>query len=82
MTSIAAKKAAVRGPRAVTVTQGRKQVPRLPAEHDESPDSQTSNDAKPTRVSKQAAKDVKRGLVDTSTGPVLERVSEQFKRTK
>jgi hypothetical protein len=46
-------------------------APRLPHERDESADSQP---AAPDAVTHQAHEDLKRGLVDTDRGPVLERV--------
>jgi hypothetical protein len=49
----------------VQVSIGQDSVPRLPHEHDESADSQTSE---PRAVMQQAAKDLKRGLVDTDRG--------------
>ena len=48
--------------------------PRLPHEHDESPDSQQGTD--PDGLMQQAHRDVRRGLVDTDRGPVMDRVYE------
>jgi hypothetical protein len=53
-------------------------APRLPHERDESSDSQTSA---PRPVIEQARQDVRRGLVDTDRGPVLDEVYEQRVRT-
>ena len=48
--------------------------PRLPHEHDESSDSQTSQ---PRAVIQQAHKDLERGLVDTDRGPVMDKLYEE-----
>jgi len=53
-------------------------APRLPHERDESSDSQTSA---PQPIIEQARQDVRRGLVDTDRGPVLNEVYEQRVRT-
>jgi hypothetical protein len=47
--------------------------PRLPHEHDESADSQSS-EAKPDAKARQAHDDVERGVVDTDRGPVMDRL--------
>jgi len=54
--------------------QGGESAPRLPHEHDQSSDSQETQDGVPTKVGRQAAEDVERGLVDTDRGPVTDRV--------
>ncbi len=54
-------------------TSVQEQVPRLPHEHDESSDSQTQRTAGQRAVGSQAAADVKRGLVDTDRGPVMDK---------
>lgn len=46
-------------------------TPRLPHEHDESSDSQTSP---PRAVIQQAHKDLQRGLVDTDRGPLMDKL--------
>ncbi len=56
------------------VQQGGNSAPRLPHERDQSSDSQETADGKPTRVGKQGHDDVERGLVDTGTGPVTDKV--------
>lgn len=48
--------------------------PRLPHERDESSDSQNS---KPQDVMVQAHKDLKRGLVDTDRGPLMDKLYEE-----
>lgn len=77
---MAANPPAPRKRRAVTVKQDTRRVPRLPSERDQSPDSQAARDGKPPRKGRQAARDLERGLVDTSTGPVLERTHERLRR--
>ena len=47
------------------VEQGGESAPRLPHEHDQSSDSQQTQDGQPPRVGRQAQEDVERGLVDT-----------------
>ena len=49
-------------------------APKLPHERDQSSDSQETADGKPTRVGQQGHDDVERGLVDTSLGPVTDKV--------
>lgn len=64
-----------------TAEQGGESKPRLPHEHDQSSDSQSSADGAPTEVGRQAAKDIKRGVVDTDRGPVVDRVyNDKVKR--
>ncbi len=60
----------------VQVSIGQDSVPRLPHEHDESADSQTSE---PRAVMQQAAKDLKRGLVDTDRGDEANRTYAKLK---
>ncbi|AMM25077.1 hypothetical protein [Variovorax sp. PAMC 28711] len=63
------------------VEQGGDSAPRLPHERDQSSESQETPDGEPTRVGKQGAEDVKRGLVDTDRGPVTDRVyNDKVKR--
>lgn len=63
------------------VEQGGDSAPRLPHERDQSSESQDTPDGEPTRVGKQGAKDVERGLVDTDRGPVTDRVyNDKVKR--
>ena len=54
--------------------------PRLPHEHDESADSQVAADNDVKHVIEQAHADLERGLVDTGTGPVIDRTYERVKR--
>ena len=54
--------------------------PRLPHERDESADSQTAADNDVDQVGLQAHADLERGLVDTGTGPVIDRTYERVKR--
>jgi hypothetical protein len=51
-------------------------APRLPHEHDESSDSQTSP---PRDEIVQASEDLKQGLVDTDRGPVADRTYRKLK---
>jgi len=63
------------------VEQGGESAPRLPHEHDQSSDSQETQGGSATRVGRQAAQDVERGLVDTDRGPVTDRVyNDKVKR--
>ena len=54
--------------------QGGKPTPKLPHERDQSSDSQETPDGEPTRVGKQGHEDLERGLVDTGTSPVTDKV--------
>ncbi len=54
--------------------------PRLPHDQDESADSQTGVDNDVEQTVQQAATDLRRGLVDTGTGPVIDRTYERVKR--
>lgn len=56
------------------VQQDGTSAPKLPSERDQSSDSQSSADGKPTRVGKQGHADLARGLVDTGTSPVTDKV--------
>lgn len=56
---------------------GREESPRLPHEHDESSDSQSSE---PREVGRQAHEDVERGVVDTDRGPVMDDLYERSVR--
>lgn len=49
-------------------------APRLPHEHDESSDSQQPENEEHTRVGRQAHEDLARGMEDTGTAPVTDRV--------
>ncbi|RYF33838.1 MAG: hypothetical protein EOO26_06660 [Comamonadaceae bacterium] len=63
------------------VEQGGDSAPRLPHERDQSSESQQTTDGEPTRVGKQGAADVERGLVDTDRGPVTDHVyNDKVKR--
>ncbi len=57
-----------------TVEQGGESAPRLPHEHDQSSDSQQSQDGSAPRIGQQALEDIERGLVDTDRGPLADRV--------
>ncbi len=54
--------------------QGGKPTPKLPHERDQSSDSQEAADGEPPSVGKQGHADLERGLVDTSTSPVTDKV--------
>jgi len=56
-----------------------KQVARLPHEHDESSDSQTHAEPSGQRMGKQAHKDVRAGMQDTSKAPEMDRAYRQVK---
>ena len=63
------------------VGQGGEPAPRLPHEHDQSSDSQQSQDGAAPRVGRQALDDIERGLVDTDRGPVIDQVyNDKIKR--
>ena len=63
------------------VEQGGESAPRLPHEHDQSSDSQQSQDGTPPAVGRQALDDIERGLVDTDRGPVVDQVyNDKVKR--
>ena len=62
------------------ISRGGEARPRLPHEQDESADSQTGVDNDVEHVVQQAATDLRRGLVDTGTGPVIDRTYERLKR--
>lgn len=64
---------------ATHVSRGGESRPRLPHERDESADSQTGADNDVEQVVQQAATDLRRGLVDTGTGPVIDRTYERVK---
>jgi hypothetical protein len=55
-------------------------VPRLPHEHDESADSQNSEE--PQAVIQQAHDDVQRGLVDTDRAPGMGQVYKRLVKDK
>ncbi|SDX38783.1 hypothetical protein SAMN05518669_104364 [Variovorax sp. YR634] len=61
------------------VEQGGESAPRLPHEHDQSSDSQQTQDGRPTEVGRQAHEDVERGLVDTDRGLEANRVYKSGK---
>ncbi|MBC7394507.1 hypothetical protein RCH10_000620 [Variovorax sp. GrIS 2.14] len=56
------------------VQQDGDSAPKLPHERDQSSDSQETADGEPTRVGKQGHADLERGLVDTGTSPVTDKV--------
>jgi hypothetical protein len=56
--------------------RGAEQEPRLPHEHDESPDSQSSTDP----MVRKAAEDVAAGREDTSKSNEMDRVYQRQKR--
>lgn len=63
------------------VEQGGESAPRLPHEHDQSSDSQQSQDGSAPRIGQQAYDDIERGMVDTDRGPLADRVyNEKVKR--
>lgn len=63
------------------VQQGGEAAPRLPNEHDQSSDSQQTQDGQPPEVGRKAHDDVERGAVDTDRGPVADRVyNDKVKR--
>ena len=63
------------------VQQGGESAPRLPSEHDQSSDSQTSLDGKPSEKGRKAYDDIERGAVDTDRGPEADRVyNDEVKR--
>ena len=63
------------------VQQSGEPAPRLPNEHDQSSDSQTSLDGKPSEKGRKAFEDIERGSVDTDRGPVTDRVyNDKVKR--
>lgn len=53
--------------------------PKLPHERDQQPASQSLPDDPVTEESKQAHKDLKRGLVDTDRGPPMDRIYRKAK---
>lgn len=63
------------------IGQGGESAPRLPHEHDQSSDSQETQDGQPTEVGRKAHEDIERGSVDTDRGPVVDRVyNDKVKR--
>lgn len=52
--------------------------PRLPAERDESADSQARGEASAETVGEQGFKDLEHGLEDTSLGPVTDRTYHEL----
>ncbi len=60
-----------------TAARGNAREPQLPHERDASSDPGAPVSADAQRVGKQAAQDLKRGLVDTGTGPVLEQLDAE-----
>lgn len=63
------------------VQQGGEPAPRLPHEHDQSSDSQQTQDGQAPEVGRKAHDDVERGVVDTDRGPEADRVyNEKVKR--
>jgi hypothetical protein len=64
-------------PDATTPSRANQREPRLPHERDQSSDSQAPVIEETRKVGEQAARDVKRGLVDTDRGPVLEKLNAE-----
>ncbi|CAA2101157.1 hypothetical protein [Variovorax paradoxus] len=63
------------------VQQDGESAPRLPHEHDQSSDSQHTQDGQAPEVGRKAHDDVERGMVDTDRGPVADRVyNDKVKR--
>ncbi len=63
------------------VEQDGESAPRLPHEHDQSADSQATQDGQPPEVGRRAHDDIERGAVDTDRGPVTDRVyNDKVKR--
>ncbi|MFT3804239.1 MAG: hypothetical protein QM766_23880 [Burkholderiaceae bacterium] len=54
--------------------------PRLPHEHDLSPDSQRSGDDAPPAVGRRAYRDLREGLKDTDRGPVYDQLRKTLSR--
>ncbi len=54
-------------------------VPRMPHEHDESSDSQSSREPSGKRLGKIAHDDLEKGLVDTDKGPALDEAYDKVR---
>jgi hypothetical protein len=54
-------------------------VPRMPHEHDESADSQSSSEPSGREIGKAVHEDVERGLVDTDKGPPLDQTYHELR---
>lgn len=54
-------------------------VPRAPHEHDESSDSQERQDPAASRVAKAGARDIERGVADTSKGAELDATYDKLR---
>jgi hypothetical protein len=57
----------------------RERVPRMPHEHDESADSQSSSEPSGRAIGQAAYEDVERGVVDTDKGPVLDQAYDKLR---
>ena len=55
-------------------------VPHTPNEHDESADSQAAQEPSAQIIGEQALQDIKRGLVDTGTSPVVGATYDKVRR--
>ena len=55
-------------------------VPRTPNEHDESADSLAAQEPSGQIIGNQALQDIKRGLVDTGTSPVVGATYDKVRR--
>ncbi len=64
-------------PAVVETSRAHHREPQLPHERDESSDVQAPVNADALAVGRQAARDLKRGLVDTDRGPVVERLNAE-----
>jgi hypothetical protein len=62
-------------PDATTPSRANRREPRLPHERDQSSEPQGPVNEDARNVGEQAARDLKRGLVDTDRGPVLDRLN-------
>jgi len=63
-----------------TASRAYRREPRLPHERDQSSDGNAPPNENALVVGQQAARDLDRGLVDTSVGPVFDKLSaEHFK---
>jgi hypothetical protein len=54
-------------------------VPRMPHEHDESAESQSSGEPSGRAIGQAAHEDVERGLVDTDKGPALDQAYHKLR---
>jgi len=64
-------------PAVTTTSRAQRVEPKLPHERDESSDPGAPVNEDATRVGRQAARDLARGLVDTGLGPVLQKLDAE-----